>query len=150
MKLLAFDLGSHMGLAYDGADGSPVTLKIVLGGKRPARLGGLQRALAALDLKPDTVIYERPFARGAHATRSLWGTAGIVEAWADTIGAAVVDATPSEIKTFATGSGAASKDMMIAAAQTFGYTGTDEHEADAVCLLMYAHHYITTEKSNAR
>ena len=30
----------------------------------------------------DLIIYERPFARGQHATRSLWGIAGIIDAMA--------------------------------------------------------------------
>lgn len=120
-------------------------------GSRPERLMHLLHQLDGW-LNPRTVghhgmtvAYERPFARGAYATRSLWGMAGIIEAVATRRGCAVVDVTPTELKKFATGSGKADKSAMIAAARRLGYEGDNEHEADAWCLLQYIKHHGTEE-----
>lgn len=143
--ILAFDLGTNIGLAHNALPAGAVAASIVLTGDRCNRatefMGYTQNLLKQFEeaKKPiDAVVYERPFARGFHATRSLWGLAGILEAVAHDAGAAVLDITPSEIKKFATGSGRASKEDMILFASTTGYAGDNEHEADAWCLLRMA------------
>jgi Holliday junction resolvasome RuvABC endonuclease subunit len=83
------------------------------------------------------VVYETPFVRGRDATRSLWGTAGILEAIATRVGLPIIDIAVPTIKKFATGNGKAVKDEMVTAARKFGYKGNSDHEADAVCLLNY-------------
>jgi len=109
---------------------------------RPERLGEFA---AHLELQLmmmgalDVLIYERPFARGADATRSLWGYAGIAESLGHKYGAAVLDLTPNQIKLWAAGNARASKTDMLVAARRMGYDGENEHEADAYCLMMYAH-----------
>lgn len=144
MRIIALDLGSTMAFAAN-PDGYRDTRwghlfcdpdKM----KRPHRAAAtaiwLQTLLRGAPV--DVVIYETPFARGQHATRSLWGLAGLIEAAAWNGGAAVLDRPPSTIKQWACGSGKASKDDMLAAARRMGYTGDNEHEADAFCLLKYA------------
>ncbi len=139
MKIIAFDLGRHMGWAHNASD------RLEYGhwdieGERPVRLrmimGEVKFALRFYRF--DLVVYETPFARGLHATRSLWGTAGVIEAIATQMGVPVVDVSVATIKKFATGDGHAPKNMMVWAAKGFGYVGDNEHEADAVCLLRYA------------
>ena len=76
MKILALDLGSTTGWAY-GCPGKPTRYGVeVFKGTRTERLGSfttwLNRLLGMeLDRGLDVVVYERPFARGLHATRSL-------------------------------------------------------------------------------
>lgn len=142
MRIIAFDLGKHFAWAWRYQGGS---LKIAVGtieldGIRSHRMGQLMRLLPPImgSGNFDLAAYETPFARGRDATRSLWGIAGIIEACATNADVACLDVATPTIKKFATGHGKACKEDMIAAAQKFGYRGTNEHEADAVCLLAYA------------
>ena len=139
MRIIAFDLGRNF--AWAGNVGGLSFYHVELhGGSRAHRLGFLINYLSkVLSWKGyDVAVYETPFARGRDATRSLWGIAGIIEACATNAGLPVVDVAVPTIKKFATGHGKASKDQMIKAAQRMGYKGSNEHEADAVCLLRYA------------
>lgn len=142
MKIIAFDLGRTMAWAHNRA--RTITWgSATFEGARPERLGDFAAHLPALlndRTNPyyDVLVYETPFARGLHATRSLWGIAGILEAEANNSRMAVVDVSVMTIKKFATGSGLAAKNDMIAAAKRWGYKGNNEHEADAICLLKYA------------
>jgi Holliday junction resolvasome RuvABC endonuclease subunit len=141
MKIIAFDLGATFAWAHNSDKASGVDyFHTTLEGIREHRLAAFRLLLTDLfqRKKFDVVIYERPFARGQHATRSLWGMAGVLEECSTCWNMAVLDMPPSTIKKFATGSGKASKQDMIAAARRFGYTGDNEHEADAICLLKYA------------
>ena len=150
MKIIAFDLGSTWACAHNlgslivGPPAEHYDLNPQRGKKgalaRPAILGQFAQILAQGGPWDDVdlVIHSQPFARGQAATRLLWGMAGVLEAAAHNHGAVVLDVTDSTIKKFATGSGKADKDAMIAAAQFMGYTGDNEHEADAFCLLHYA------------
>ena len=143
MKIIAFDLGRNFAFAHNlKPNKMPNTLHFILEGEsRAHRLGYLNRYLPKLfaTLKGlEAVIYETPFVRGRDPTRALWGMAGIIEACASTANLPVVDAAVPTIKKFATGSGRGAKVDMIAAAQRLGYLGTNEHEADAYCLLKYA------------
>lgn len=142
MRIIAFDLGSTWAAAYHMVDGSTRVEHGVLKGTRVEKLAHFLDDIGYFD-EFDVAIYERPFARGQAATRMLWGMAGIIEARAGKC-CAVLDATPAEIKKWATGQGNATKDMMgIAAALTLGYTGDNEHEADAWCLLKFAEATLT-------
>lgn len=138
INIAAFDLGSSFAWATNVGDGN--VNSIVFGGIRPHRLGELMKFLQTnFDWDNlDAVVYETPFARGYHATRSLWGIAGVIEACASAAGLPVTDVAVATIKKFAVGDGHASKRQMIEAAQRMGYKGSNEHEADAFCLLRYA------------
>ena len=148
MNILTFDLGSHMAVA-NNLWGFPQVEAATFDGNRQDRaaatLEWLQEMARASGAILDAVVYERPFARGMHATRSLWGIAGLIEAVFAPI-CAVVDITPGQIKEWATGNGKASKEDMIARAQALGYNGSDEHEADAWVLLHYAEANLSKEK----
>lgn len=141
MKIIAFDLGKNFAWAHNLEKKLVAAHWVLPGETRAHRLGALDRDLTNLFLNLDgldIVIYETPFARGRDATRTLWGIAGLIEACASNAGLPVVDAAVPTIKKFATGSGKASKEEMIAAAKKMGYKGKNEHEADSVCLLRYA------------
>ena len=143
MKLIAFDLGAHFAMAHNVFKSGWRWQSWHYEGDRQFRLAEileqteiLFRALRGQGL--EAVFYERPFARGMAATRSGWGIAGVIEAVAMRYGLVALDMPPATIKKFATGKGRASKQEMIEAARRFGYTGSDEHEADTVCALKYA------------
>lgn len=136
MKIAAFDLGTTWAMAYAGQ-----VMHRTEVGERPCKLSGFRthvREAIWYGLRPDVIVFERPFARGQAATRLLWGMAGQLESIAHDRGCAVLDMTPAEIKKWATGSGRAEKSDMLAAAKRLGYTGENEHEADAFCLLRFA------------
>lgn len=141
MNIIAFDLGSNMAWAF--RVGARIgTGTALYTGTRPERLAGIYRdvcnILSGARPKFDVVIYETPFARGLHATRSLWGIAGVIELAAMNNKMVVLDVSVATIKKFAVGRGDAPKNAMVAAARKFGYRGANEHEADACCLLKYA------------
>ena len=157
MRILALDIGSTIGFARIDNMGTPDCSvgtfgQKRLGGDRAKRFFLLRRWLVKrlrMDIV-DTVIFERPFCRGIHATRSLWGMAGIIEEVALGQGCACLDIVPSQIKKRGTGFGNAKKPELIAAAEKLltlaGWADIHlgEHEADAIILGLYAAENITT------
>ncbi len=145
MKILALDLGATTGWAVVH-DGKVLNQgETHFPGTRAERLWKFQDWYHRLlhEFTPDVVIFERPFCRGLHATRSLWGMAGVAEAETHGQGVTSLDIVPSTLKKWATGSGKASKgDMIVAATKllTGSYINVDlrEHEADAIILGLYA------------
>lgn len=144
MKLIAIDIGKHTGI-YDGQEAHTEFL-----GDPPPKFGAPFRHVRFKRFQdflttylfirgPDVVCYERPFCRGLDATRSGWGYAGIIEACATDLGAAVLDPTNGSIRKWATGSARkqGSKDPMIAKAKELTGLDLDEHSADAVCMWHY-------------
>lgn len=149
MKIATFDLGSHLACAHN-INGEPVVASKEFKGDRVTRAANTLAALQAMREQfeaaggVDAVVYERPFARGQAATRALWGIAGLIEAvFGDHC--AVLDWTPSEIKLWAIDNAKATKEDMVLAASLTGYTGDNEHEADAWCLLRMAEATLTKE-----
>ncbi len=152
-KIIAFDLGKTFAYATNLFEDDPTFCQKITRKDGMIREHWLAEVFAFVNDtlhnftgQLDAAIYERPFARGQAATRSLWGTAGIIEAVCTMHGLPVVDMPPSSIKKWAVGKGNADKAEMTAAAQIMGYMGDDEHEADAVCLLRYAEANIETVK----
>lgn len=143
MKIIAFDLGANFAWATN-IQKVPMCFHDVFEGLRAHRQAKLLDRLDKLlnfgfgNSRYDLVVYETPFARGRDATRCGWGQAGIIEAVASKYNVPVVDVAVATIKKFATGDGRAPKTAMICAAQEFGFTVVNEHEADAACLLKYA------------
>lgn len=155
MKIIHFDIGANMAFAHNGMGDDVIIVdsKVFTGNRQERAAATLRwllkrfKEMKAEGIEFDAVHYERPFARGQAATRSLWGVAGVLEAAAVVNGWATLDSTPVEIKKHATGNAKASKEDMIAAARKAGYRGTNEHEADAYLGLRYAIQYITKEKT---
>lgn len=147
-RILALDLGSTSAFAA-GSEWSDYTSGHgVFTGNRPEKLSAFRAWLSntVTEFLPDAVIYERPFARGQAATRMLWGMAGQAEAVAFEHGLPIVDIDPQSIKKWATGKGNADKTLMTKTAiERFKYSRTNEHEADAICLLHFAHEKVQFE-----
>jgi Holliday junction resolvasome RuvABC endonuclease subunit len=137
MKIIAFDLGSTIGWATNYAHLNTGHKTFI--GSRVERLAAIQGWLHDFNWHMvEIAVYETPLVRGQAATRILWGIAALIEAAVTRANLPVIDVAVPTIKKFAAGKGFASKLEMQAAARKFGYTGSDEHEADAVCLLKYA------------
>ena len=135
MKLIALDPSTTaMGYAYEGGSGV-----LRAKGVRPQRLWMMQaELLRLLEITwADTVIYYRPFARGADATRCGWGIAGVIEALAFARLAAVMDITEGTVRKFYNFPKKAPREELKAfARQLAGVTSDDE--ADAILLYRYA------------
>jgi len=84
------------------------------------------------------IIYESAHHRGGHATACAYGFISVVERVAATYGFETMTVHTSTLKKFATGSGRANKNDMIAAAKAKGWNPQDDDEADAQHLLDYA------------
>lgn len=150
LKIIHFDLGANMAYAHNCCGDVVIADHFVAKGTRQNRametllwLNERYQSMKKAGTLPDATHYERPFARGMHATRSLWGVAGLIEAVSKSYGIDTFDSSPAEIKKFATQVGGANKDDMWSAAMGMGYMGTNEHEADAWCGLKYAERYLT-------
>jgi hypothetical protein len=164
LKIIHFDLGTNMAFAHNGCDGVVVAERFTATGPRATRaaqtLAWMQerkREMSLAGIRFNVCHYERPFSRGFDATRCGWGLAGLIEAvWGASC--VVLDSTPQAIKSFALGkapnrgkskmsslkrreANAQEKFNMIAAAQSLGYYGENEHEADAYLGLKYAEKY---------
>ena len=155
MKILALDLGSTTGWAMIKEGKVFQHGERTFKGNRGVRFEAMRKWLKSMTAHdhPELIIFERPFCRGLHATRSLWGMAAIAEAAAVWRGIPSLDIVPSTLKKWATGNGRASKAEMIAAAYRLQphlpYHGCPsmsfgEHEADAIILGLYAHEYVQT------
>lgn len=151
MKVLTFDLSSSIGWATNisqrhGWQHNLVAFgTFVVDGIRPEKFAAFEIWCEQMvdNLRPDLVVYERPFVRGQAATRMGWGFAGICEAVAVNSRANVEDAEVKTVKRFWTGDGNAKKEDMIAAAWAFGIDPQNDHEADAVAIL---HHTMAKRK----
>ena len=141
MKIIAFDLGANLAYATNCCQDN-IGTRVCIGDRRKRAEAALwwfeDCILYAKDNGLECVIYERPFARGEHATRALWGLAGILEAVAMKYGFTALDVPPLSIKKWITGNAHAGKELMMIRAKELGYIGDNEHEADAFCLLKYA------------
>lgn len=87
------------------------------------------------DMKPSTLVIERPFFRG-HPTWILIGMAWEAQRAAEMRGINRFDYSPSQIKKQMTGNGYAKKAEVVVAAREMGHNVANDHEADAIGLIM--------------
>jgi len=156
MKILALDLGSTTGWAMIKEGKVFQYGERTFKGDRAIRFEAMRKWLKSMTAHdhPELIIFERPFCRGMHATRSLWGMAAVAEGVAVWRGIPSLDIVPCTLKKWATGNGRASKALMIEAASDMLYPGAvafdlglrdlGEHEADAIILGLYAHEHVET------
>jgi hypothetical protein len=87
----------------------------------------------------DTVVVEAPFIHRAHPSGSvpIIKLHGLVEWLCHHEQVRYTTVAPSQLKKWATGSGKADKNLMMACAQERGWAGTDHNEADALLLWHY-------------
>lgn len=138
LRIVAFDLGIHFAVATN--IGGPAEVQRVDFKDPATRNGMLMQMLRTLIEQAagaiDVVILERPFgSKFVAADKVLFGQAAIIDAVFMLAGIPVLSLVPADIKRRSTGKGNADKAMMLAAAKRQGYAGTDEHCADAWCLL---------------
>ena len=145
-SLLALDLGSTLGWAVRLADG------VITSGTatfRPGRFEGggmgwlrFRRWLddmAASTTPLGSLVFEEVRRHaGTTAAHVYGGFLAHLTAWCEGSGVPYQGVPVGTIKRFATGKGNAPKDAVIAAMRTRGFTPTDDNEADALALLLWA------------
>ena len=89
--------------------------------------------------KPDVIVYERPHARGRAANEVLNGMLAFLVKACEVHGIQYTDCPSTTLKSFATGKGNASKEMMMQAYRTrWAGDPIDDNHADACWLLAWA------------
>lgn len=85
--------------------------------------------------RPEILLIERPFFKGT-CTWLLAGLAWEAQRSAEERGIPRFDYSPMTIKKFMTGNGVAKKPEMVKAVRARGWNVTNDHEADAISLLL--------------
>ena len=144
--MLALDLGTTTGWALRSADRTVVSGTVSF---RPSRYdgGGMRYVrfrswLDQLDedAGPLTSIYFEEVRRhvSTESAHAFGGFLATLTAWAEQRGIAYQGVPVGTIKRHATGKGNADKAAMIAAVQAKGFKPTDDNEADAIAILLWA------------
>ena len=144
--MLALDLGTTTGWALRSADRTVVSGTVSF---RPSRYdgGGMRYVrfrswLDQLDedAGPLTQIHYEEVRRhvGTDAAHLYGGFLATLTAWAEQRGIAYQGVPVGTIKKFVTGKGNADKTAIIAAVRAKGFKPTDDNEADAIALLLWA------------
>lgn len=144
--ILALDLGTNTGWALRGYDGLITTGTASFrpgrfdgGGMRYLRFTNWLTELERLS-GPIWAIWFEEVRRhaGTDASHIYGGLMATLTSWAELRGIPYEGVPVGTIKRHATGKGNASKEAMIAAACTRGYSPADDNEADAIALLHWA------------
>ena len=144
--ILALDLGTTAGWALRGHDG------LITSGTasfRPGRFDGggmrylrFSNWLSEIDrlTGPISAIWFEEVRRhvGTDAAHIYGGLMATLTAWAELRGVPYQGVPVGTIKRHASGHGNASKQAMIAAARARGFSPTDDNEADAIAILLWA------------
>lgn len=136
--LLALDIGVHTGVAVRRADGGKVWRTWSLVGAGGVRLDKVYSRLSILHEAEnfERVGYEAPFGGPNFvAVRALCHFEAVILLWTTHVGIPCAGYTPSEVKR-AVASGRADKRRMIERVRLLGYAVEDDHQADAVALLL--------------
>jgi len=144
--VLALDLGTTTGWALRGYDGLITSGTVSF---KPNRFDGggmrylrFQNWLSEMDhlAGPLNAIYFEEVRRhaGTDAAHVYGGLMAVLTAWAEMRGVPYQGVPVGTIKKSATGKGNASKSMMIEAARKRGFFPTDDNEADAIAILLWA------------
>ncbi|MFL1462455.1 hypothetical protein ACI6QG_09660 [Roseococcus sp. DSY-14] len=145
-SLLALDLGSTLGWAVRLADGTVTSGTATF---RPGRFEGggmgwlrfrrwLDSMAASAGPLGSIVFEEVRRHAGTTAAHVYGGFLAHLTAWCEGSGVPYQGVPVGTIKRFATGKGNAPKDAVIAAMRARGFTPTDDNEADALALLLWA------------
>ena len=149
MKVFAFDLGTQCGFAlgdYNGADKPAVisgsnSLKgsrFSGGGMRYVHFRKMLNEIVDAGGLPDQVVYEEVRRHaGTDAAHVYGGLQAVLTAWCEDNKVPYEAVSVGTIKKFATGKGNASKEQMIEAVTSWGYSPDDDNAADALALLHY-------------
>jgi hypothetical protein len=144
--ILALDLGTTTGWALRAHDGLIISGTVSF---RPSRYdgGGMRYLrftnwLSELDQLsgPIAAIWYEEVRRhvGTDAAHVYGGLMATLTAWAELRGVPYQGVPVGTIKIHATGKGNAPKEAMIAAARARGFSPSDDNEADAIAILLWA------------
>jgi hypothetical protein len=144
--VLALDLGTTTGWALRGRDGGVTSGTMAF---RPSRFeGGGMRYLrfrhwlahvADLSGGLARIVFEEVRAHAGTDAAQIYGAfLGHLSAWCEERGVAYEGVPVATVKRFATGRGNADKAAMVAAMRARGFAPTDDNEADAIALLLWA------------
>jgi hypothetical protein len=144
--VLALDLGTTTGWALRGQDGGITSGTMTFrpsrfegGGMRYLRFRGWLTEMAGLANGLSRIAFEEVRAHaGTDAAHLYGGFLAHLSAWCEERGIAYEGVPVGTIKRFATGRGNADKAAMIAAMRARGFAPTDDNEADAIALLLWA------------
>ena len=137
MKVLSLDIASTTGWAIDTKVYGTWDFKTKKDESMGMKLIRFRSKLKEVhELEPlDIVIYERPAGQHANSIIHQAKLIAILEEFCEENNIEYRAFSASEIKKFATGKGNANKQEMIDAAKTkYGYTGSDDNEADAILM----------------
>jgi crossover junction endodeoxyribonuclease RuvC len=139
--------GSRMRAEAAGVLSTPATSAL------PDRLGELQRNIRALlaELRPEAVAVERVFFQSNVRTAMSVGQAsGVILAEAVNAGCAVVEYTPTQVKSSVTGSGSADKQQVQRMVQSLLGLAAPPKPADAADALALAICHLAAAPLQAR
>ena len=144
--LLALDLGTTTGWAIRGFDGLITSGTVSFkpgrydgGGMRYLRFTNWLTEIDRLTGPIATIWFEEVRNhKGVDASHVYGGLMATLTSWAELRGVPYEGVPVGTIKRHATGKGNANKDAMIAAARARGFTPTDDNEADAIAILLWA------------
>lgn len=146
MTILAIDPGTKCGYAFSAGTaevaGSGVwdlkPKRMEGGGMRFARLRQYLTELHA-SVSLEAVYFEEVRAhKGTDAAHIYGGIIAVITEFCEDNNIPYQGKPVSEIKRFATGKGNAKKEDVIAAVRKWGYSPTDDNEADAIAILLLA------------
>ena len=145
-SILALDLGTTTGWALSPPSGSIVSGTVSFrpsrydgGGMRYLRFRNWLKQLAAGGDAIAAVYFEEIRRHvGTDAAHIYGGFLACLSAWCEEKCVAYQGVPVGTIKRFATGKGNADKAAMIAALRERGFSPTDDNEADAIAILLWA------------
>jgi Holliday junction resolvasome RuvABC endonuclease subunit len=146
MSILALDLGTRTGWALVDSDGNISSGVVEFkqdrwhgGGMRFLRFRSWLDEVYHLAGRFDQLFYEQVRRHaGTDASHLYGGWLAILEVWCEQNSVAYAGVPVGTIKCHATGKGNAPKEAMIAAAKAKGFSPTDDNEADAIAILLWA------------
>jgi hypothetical protein len=142
MNILALDLATKTGWATNAGHTSGVQTFDVRRGESPGmrflRCRGWLSEMLSLLGSIDVIVYEQAHHRGGAATACCVGLVSTVLTFAAEHSIETMPVHTGELKRWATGKGNAGKPAMIEAAKVRGWSPSDDNEADAQLLLVYA------------
>ena len=144
--VLALDLGTTTGWALQATDGLITSGTVSFrpsrydgGGMRYLRFRGWLDQLAVEHMLPEAVYFEEVRRHAATDAAHIYGGfLASLTAWCEERGIPYQGVPVGTIKRHVTGKGNADKAAMIAAVRDRGFKPTDDNEADAIAILLWA------------
>ena len=145
-SILALDLGTTTGWAMALPDGGIVSGTVLFrpnrfegGGMRYLRFRSWLDPLAVATALPEAVYFEEVRRHAATDAAHIYGGfLASLTAWCEERGLAYQGVPVGTIKRHVTGKGNADKQAVIAAVRARGFMPTDDNEADAIAILLWA------------